>query len=287
MKARHLFITVAAVSILVSCIKNPGNEQQSLAEISKQELATALNERDQLLSLVKEVSKGLDEIKQLESIMSIAASKPGESTTNNVRILADITSLKEKIKQRKAKLAELEDNLQESTINNKELKETINAIRKQMDSQIEEIEYLKHQLISANEQIGLLNHTVDSLNATVSEVSDERDAARQTSAKLENELNICYYMVATKSELKKHNIIESGFLRKTKLMNGNFDKASFEVSDKRMLTHLPLNSTKIKILTNHPATSFEVIEENGEKVIKITNPDLFWSLTTYLVVQID
>lgn len=287
MKARYLFITVAAVTALVSCIRNPGNEQQSLAEISKQELATALNERDQLLSLVKEVSEGLDEIKQLENIMSIAASKPGESATKNARILADITNLKEKIKQRKAKLAELEDNLQESTINNKELKETINAIRKQMDSQIEEIEYLKRQLISANEQIGFLNHTVDSLNATVSEVSDERDAARQTSAKLENELNICYYMVATKSELKKHNIIESGFLRKTKLMNGNFDKASFEVSDKRMLTHLPLNSTKIKILTNHPATSFEVIEENGEKVIKIINPDLFWSLTNYLVVQKD
>ena len=49
-------------STMISCNGNKEKEQQSLAEISKQELATALSERDQLLSLVKEVSAGLNEI---------------------------------------------------------------------------------------------------------------------------------------------------------------------------------------------------------------------------------
>ncbi len=286
MKTRHLFISMVLTTMLFSCNGNKETDQQSLAEISKQELVTALNERDQLLSLVKDVSAGLNEIKQLENIMTIATNKP-ENPKQKAQILSDIASLKNKIQQRKAQLSDLENKLKRSTINNKELQETIEALRTQIDSQMEEIESLRQQLTAANEHIGVLNNTVDSLNTTVSTVTGERNEAREASVQLENELNTCYYVIATKSDLKSHNIIESGFLRKTKLMKGDFDKGYFIISDKRMLTTLPLNTNKAKILTNHPETSFEITEENGQKIIKITNPEQFWSLTNYLVVQKD
>ncbi len=272
-------------SMLFSCNVNNEKEQQSLAEVTKQELATALNERDQLLSLVKEVSAGLNEIKQLENIMTIAANKQYENPGQKNRILADIASLKKKIQQRKTHLDDLESKLQKSTINGKELQETIKALRTQIDSQMEEIESLRQQLTAANEHIGALNNAVDSLNTTVSTVTGERYAAQEASVKLENKLNACFYVIATKSELKKHNIIESGFLRKTKLMKGDFDKDFFVISDKRTLTTLPLNATKVKVLSNHPENSYELIEENGQKNLKINNPDKFWSLSNYLVIQ--
>lgn len=272
-------------SMLLSCNVNNEKEQQSLAEVTKQELATALNERDQLLSLVKEVSAGLNEIKQLENIMTIAANKQYENPGQKTRILADIASLKKKIQQRKTHLDDLESKLQKSTINGKELQETIKALRTQIDSQMEEIESLRQQLTAANEHIGALNNAVDSLNTTVSTVTGERYAAQEASVKLENKLNACFYVIATKSELKKHNIIESGFLRKTKLMKGDFDKDFFVISDKRTLTTLPLNATKVKVLSSHPENSYELIEENGQKTIKITHPDKFWSLSNYLVIQ--
>lgn len=272
-------------SMLFSCNVNNEKEQQSLAEVTKQELATALNERDQLLSLVKEVSAGLNEIKQLENIMTIAANKQYENPGQKNRILADIACLKKKIQQRKTHLDDLESKLQKSTINGKELQETIKALRTQIDSQMEEIESLKQQLTAANEHIGALNNAVDSLNTTVSTVTGERYAAQEASVKLENKLNACFYVIATKSELKKHNIIESGFLRKTKLMKGDFDKDFFVISDKRTLTTLPLNATKVKVLSSHPENSYELIEENGQKNLKINNPDKFWSLSNYLVIQ--
>ena len=272
-------------SMLLSCNVNNEKEQQSLAEVTKQELATALNERDQLLSLVKEVSAGLNEIKQLENIMTIAANKQYENPGQKTRILADIASLKKKIQQRKTHLDDLESKLQKSTINGKELQETIKALRTQIDSQMEEIESLRQQLTAANEHIGALNNAVDSLNTTVTTVTGERYAAQEASVKLENKLNACFYVIATKSELKKHNIIESSFLRKTKLMKGDFDKDFFVISDKRTLTTLPLNATKVKVLSSHPENSYELIEENGQKTIKINNPDKFWSLSNYLVIQ--
>lgn len=272
-------------SMLFSCNVNNEKEQQSLAEVTKQELATALNERDQLLSLVKEVSAGLNEIKQLENIMTIAANKQYENPGQKNRILADIACLKKKIQQRKTHLDDLESKLQKSTINGKELQETIKALRTQIDSQMEEIESLRQQLTAANEHIGALNNAVDSLNTTVTTVTGERYAAQEASVKLENKLNACFYVIATKSELKKHNIIESGFLRKTKLMKGDFDKDFFVISDKRTLTTLPLNATKVKVLSSHPENSYELIEENGQKNLKINNPDKFWSLSNYLVIQ--
>lgn len=198
-----------------------------------------------------------------------------------------MASIRHKIQQRRQQLLDLEAKLQNSTINNKELTETIDALRMQIDSQFEEIESLRRQLSSANEYIGTLSDTVDSLSSTVTTVTGERDAAQETSLQLENELNICYYIIGTKGVLKNHNIIESGFLRKTKLLKGNFDKNVFVTADKRTLDLLPLNSRKPRILTNHPEQSYELIDEKGEKTLRILDPDLFWSLTNYLVIQTD
>lgn len=287
MKKPHIIVSIVITSMLFSCCENKGHEQQSLENITKQELATALTERDELLALVKEISVGLEQIKRLENIMTIANAKPNENKSQKARILSEISNLKERIQQRKDQLQKLEAKLQNSTINNKELKETIEAMRIQIDSQMEEIESIKQQLTAANEQIDALNNTVDSLNTTVSTVTGERDSAQEVSVKLENELNICYYVIANKSDLKKHNIIESGFLRKTKLMKGDFDKSYFVISDKRTLDTLPLGTSNVKILTNHPEASYEITGKDGNKTIRITNPGLFWSLTDYLVIQKD
>ena len=288
MKTKHLIISIVITSLLCSCNRyNEQKQQQTLEDITKQELATALNERDELLSLVKEVSVGLEQIKHLENVMSIAAARPAETSVQKARILSDISNLKKRISQRREQLEQLEAKLQNSTINNKELQETIGALRVLIDSQMDEIESLKEQLTAAHKQIGALSTAVDSLNTTVSTVTDERDSAQETSARFENELNICYYVVATKSDLKNHNIIESGFLRTTTLMKGDFDKEFFIIGDKRTLDTLPLKTDKARILTNHPETSYRIVEENGQKVIKITNPNQFWSLTDYLVVQKD
>lgn len=281
-------IAIVIMSMLCSCNGNSDRRQmQSIEDVSKQELATALNERDELLSLVKDISAGIEQIKQLENVMTVAGVPGEESAGQRKQILADISCLKENVKLHKKQLTELETRLSNSTINNRELKETIGALRTLIDTQMDEIESLRRQLTKANRQIGELNSAVDSLNLTVSTVEGQRDTAMMSSERFENELNTCYYVVAKKSDLKDHNIIESGFLRKTRLMRGDFDKDFFVTGDKKTLNRLPLNTSKVKILTNHPASSYRIIEENEHKTIEISNPEQFWSLTNYLVVQAD
>ena len=41
------------------------------------------------------------------------------------------------------------------------------------------------------------------------------------------------------------------------------------------------------MLTNQPEDSYTIVDANGHKVLQITNPGKFWSLSNYLVIQTD
>lgn len=289
MKKKLLFGLVALLG-LAACNSGKSEEEmaeQARADATKQELETAVADRDQLLSLVNEINTGMEQIKQLENILTVSNNIPGETTGQREQIQSDIAAIQKALQERRLKLAELEKKLDSSNFTNNNLRKTIASLRGQIDSQAKEIETLKSNLGEANERIGQLDAAVDSLNTTVNDVANERDLAQQESIELANELNTCYYVIATKSELKDHKIIETGFLRKTKLMKGDFDQNFFTTADKRVLTSIALHSNKAEVLTNQPKNSYSIEDNNGQKILKITNPDLFWSLGNYLVIKID
>ena len=279
-------IGITGLLILSGC-----NDKKKLEEAEKQndatraELIEAVNDRDQLLSLVNEISAGMDQIKQLENILSVSGKN--ETPGQREQIQADIAAIQQTLQKRREKLAELEKKLSASSVANSELKKTIASLRSQIDSQAGEITTLRTDLSEATGKIGELDAAVDSLHTTVTTVTAERDSTEQQNTIITNELNQCFYAIGTKSELKDNKIIETGFLRKTKLMKGDFDQSFFTTADKRTLTTLDLNSDKAEVLTNQPAGSYVITEVNGHKVLLITNPVAFWSLSNYLVIKID
>ena len=95
---------------------------------------------------------------------------------------------------------------------------------------------------------------------------------------------LCYW---EQTRTQKNKIIESGFLKKTKVLQGDYDTQFFNIGDKRTLNKINLHSKKAKVLTNHPSNSYQIVDRDGIKVLEITNPNAFWNLTNYLVVQVD
>ncbi len=267
--------------------KSKKAEEEVLAQATREELATAVADRDQLLSLVNEINQGMDQIKQLENILTVSNNIPGETTTQREQIQSDIAAIQKALQDRREKLAELENKLANSNQNNNTLRKTITSLRAQIDSQTAEIASLRDNLGQAKERIGQLDAVVDSLNTTVSSVTDERNIAQEESVNLANELNTCYYAIGSKAELKARHIIETGFLRKTKLLKGDFDQTFFTTADKRTLSRIALHSKKAEIMTNQPEGSYVIDDDNGQKILVITNPDAFWSLSNYLVIKID
>lgn len=279
-------IGITGLLILSGCTdKKKLEEAEKQNDATRAELIEAVNDRDQLLSLVNEISAGMDQIKQLENILSVSGKN--ETPGRREQIQADIAAIQQTLQQRREKLAELEKKLSASSGANTELKKTIASLRSQIDSQAGEITTLRTNLSEATGKIGELDAAVDSLHTTVTTVTAERDSTEQQNTIITNELNQCFYAIGTKSELKENKIIETGFLRKTKLMKGDFDQSFFTTADKRTLTTLDLNSDKAEVLTNQPAGSYVITEVNGHKVLRITNPVAFWSLSNYLVIKID
>lgn len=250
--------------------------------------------QDTLLSLVNDLTDGMNQIKQLENIISTPGSLNGESASQKEQIKNDMVAIKQALEQRRQRLDELEKKLASSGAENSKLLKTIASLKQQLATQEQELVDLRDKLASANiqikelgETVSNLNTAVDSLNTSVATEKREREIAQEESVALSRELNTCYYAIGSKGELKKNKIIETGFLRKTKLMKGDFDQSYFTTADKRSLTSIPLNSKKAKVLTNQPAGSYTITDVNGMKVLNITNPEKFWSLSNYLVIQVD
>lgn len=287
---RRLFLSAMVGALaLTGCNGNKNQENAENAQnlATREELAAAVADRDQLISLVNDINQGMEQIKQLENILSVSNNIPGETLSQREQVQSDIAAIQKALQERREKLEALEKKLSKSSSENSTLRKTIAGLRAQIDSQTEEITLLKNNLGEAQMKIGELDAAVDSLKSTVSTVTDERNQAQEESVALANELNTCYYAIGSKSELKERRIIETGFLRKTKLMKGDFDQSFFTTADKRTLSRIALHSKKAEILTNQPSGSYIINDDNGQKVLVITNPDAFWSLTNYLVIKID
>lgn len=293
MKSTFALATISLALLMSSCggtgQKSSGQTSQDsiMAQSSREELLQAIQERDQLISLMNDIAATTAQIKNMEQIVSINAGNT--ESGQKQQLSSDLDAIKAELEFRREKIAELESKLSASGSKNSNLLATIETLKNEISTQSSEIEQLRTSLATANEKIAVLDQQVDSLNTQVAAVSQERDDAQRQALEQETLANACYYVVATKQELKDHNIVEGGgFLRKQKVLEGDFDKTFFIQADKRKLTSIPLYAKKAKVLTDlHPQDSYQLAEENGQKVLVITNPDSFWGLSNLLVVQID
>ncbi|MBQ5465688.1 MAG: hypothetical protein IIT60_00405, partial [Muribaculaceae bacterium] len=254
-----------------------------------------------LSTLANEVNDGLSEIKDMERIVTTnnLANEP-EDKKNQMK--NDILLIKNSVQERLNRLAELEEQLTRKEAiekfnesERKELLDKIEVLKTQLAQQQEMINTLTAKLEAANITIKNLNEKVDSLKTENTVMSNESKKAKEEAAKakeemerLNNELNECFYAVGSKKELKDHKIIESGFLRKTKVMqNSNIMYSYFTKADKRTLNQIALHSKKAQVMSKHPSGSYSIEEVGGQKVLNILNPNKFWELSNYLVVKID
>lgn len=287
-------LAVAVLAMLTACngdkLRNAEAENDQLRGDLRETLAT----QDSLLVLVNDISEGMSQIKDLERIIATPGALGSESASRKEQIKNDMIVIQQALQERRQRLEELEKKLQASSGENSTLRKTIQTLKTQIAEQQTEIATLTNQLASANVRIKELDNTIAGLNTTVDSLSTtanaqaaERARAEAEALAAENELNECFYAIGTGKELKAKKILEKKFLGKTKVMKGDFDESYFTAGDKRTLTSIPTHSKKAKIMTGQPKDSYEIEDQNGQKVIRITNPAKFWQLSSFLVIQVD
>lgn len=286
MKKLSSIIFIGAI-LLTACNGEKLKQAEERNVVLGDSLSVALANQDSLFMLINEISDGVNKIKGVENILTSSTDLSTETQSKKEQLRNDIVAIQHELQVRRERLVELEKKLKNSQYYSSTLKKTIENLNAEIAQQQQTITNLQESLVAANIKIEELDMAVDSLNTTVANVTQEKEIAQEESINLANELNTCFYAVGSKSELKEHKIIETGFLKKTKIMKGDFEQSYFTTADKRTLTSIPTHAKKAQILTNQPQDSYEIIDENGLKTIKIINADKFWSLTNYLVIQVN
>lgn len=293
-KIKFLVIGLVAMALMPGCRENATVNDNTLAVDSikselEDSLATASAEKDSLLALMDEINEGMLQIKQMQDIVTVQ-DLSRETPDRKQQLRADMIAIQEAIAERTKKLNDLEKRLSQSNNYTDKMKKTIEGLKTQLANQQGIIDDLTKQLAAAHVEIKNLNTRVDSLNTVTQTVREEKKAVQEENTRLTedvNTLNTCYYAIGSKKELKAHKIIETGFLRKTKIMEGDYEKSYFTKADKRTLSEIELRSNKAEVMSKHPKGSYSIVDVGGTKKLVITNPARFWEQSNYLVVKIN
>ena len=293
-KIMYLVWLMAGLAVLPACQRTNKLEAEAMRQDSinvalQDSINTANAEKDSLMQLMGDIADGMQQIKELEDIVSVN-NLNGETPDRKKQLRDDIVLIQEAINKHKQRLNDLEKRLKQSTNYSATMQKSIANLKAQLEDQQKTINNLTEQLAAAHIQIKNLNQSVDSLNTVNKAVMKEKEAAQQESKQLTNEvntLNTCYYVIGSNKELKANKIIESGFLRKTKILQGDFEMSYFTKADRRTLNEIPLHSNKAQLMTNHPKDSYEIVEHGNMKTLHILNPARFWEKSNFLVVKVD
>lgn len=281
---KKLFFIVCCAALLVTGCKDGKNSPEStnvhLADSLNEVIAQRDSEINDMMGTFNEVQEGLRQIGEAEGRVALA--KSGEGASSKQKMKEDIQFIAAQMKKNKELIAKLQKKLEGSSLNATQLKKTIEGLQAQLVEKEKQLQTLREELDKKDIHIMELDESVNNLNTNVSNLKTESQKKTETINAQDKQLNTAWYVFGTKKELKGQRILENG-----KVMNGNFNKNYFTKIDIRNTTEIKLYSKSVKLMTAHPSSSYTLVRDaNKQYTLRITNPQIFWSTSKYLVVLV-
>lgn len=238
------------------------------------------SEINDMMSTLNEIQEGLSAINQAENRLSIA--REGEGANKTAQIKENIKFIANTMARNRELMKRLQQQLRASRFNGDELRKTISNLTQQLDDKAQELQRLKAELDAKDIHIAELDEKIDNLNDNVENLQTDAQQKAQTISNQDKQLNTAWFVFGTKKELKEQHIMENG-----KVLQSNFNKNYFAKIDIRIDKEIKFYSKSARILTMHPSGSYTLTPDvNKQYVLRITNPQLFWSTSKYLVVLV-
>ncbi|WP_455069525.1 Cbp1 family collagen-binding glycoprotein adhesin [Prevotella aurantiaca] len=268
------------------------------AEIQNDSLRAIINARDNevndMMATLNQIQQGFAEINAAENRVTLA--KEGEKADKNTQIKENIQFIAQRMQENRELIKKLQQQLQSTGFKGEEMKKTLGQMTAQLAQKDKELQALRAELASKNIHIKELDQTITGLNTDVSNLKTEKQNLEtentnlQTESKQKSEtissqdmqLNTAWYVFGTKKELKEQRILADG-----KVLQGSFNKSYFTRIDIRTTREIKLYSKSASLLTAHPGSSYSLAKDaTGQYVLRITDPNTFWSTSKYLVMQV-
>ena len=288
---KPILLTLAVLLLLFSsCGKQSSDYQKLRAENdSLQNAKNKLqNEIDGYFSAMNQIEQNIEKIKSTENTISIQPVGQELDDDTRTKINEDLTYLNDMLQTNKEELARLKSKLKKSAFKSTELEQTITRLTKALEEETTNVALLRTELAKKDSLIVELSNTVTEKTRNIDELSTE-NSSKETKIKEQDEtIHTAWYVFGSKSELKDQKIITSdGLFSQQRVLQSDFNKNYFVKIDARNTKSIPLYSSHAKILTNHPKSSYTLEKQNGNFVLLIVNPNEFWSVSKYLVIEVD
>lgn len=287
---KRIFILLIGAGVLISCtnfgkkVTETDEYQRLQAEKDSLEavLRTSDAETQEMMAVISEVEANFDKIREAEKYISTQSAQSGEmSHDTKKRVQDNFQMIQEIMKRNKAQLAELNNKYANSNKQVASMQATIERLNREMQES-------STRLVELQEELSKREETIAQLSSDITELAQHAEEQSTTIKEQDKSLHTAYYVFGTANELKEQKILSGGFLKSTKVMQDTFNKDYFLQIDIREVSQIPLYAPKAKLWSTHPEGTYEFVKgANDNLTFHITDTQRFWSLTKYLIVEVN
>ena len=281
---KKLFAIILCASAIVACQEKKDVVPASQIVAQRDSLQQIIDSKDReindMMGTLNAIQEGFRLISAAEG--KVAVIKDGESTNKAEQIRQNIRTISQTMQHNRELIAKLRKQVRESNVRGEQLKAAIESFAAQLQEKDAQLQQLRAELQAKDIRIVELDNEVANLNTDVTTLKDESASKSETISAQDKQINTAWYVFGTKKELQGQNIYNKG-----KVLQSNFNKNYFTKIDIRVDKEIKLYSKDAKMLTAHPASSYTLTQDNNKQyVLRITNPQVFWSTSKYLVVLV-
>jgi chromosome segregation ATPase len=280
---KKVLILVIGLAAVVSC--KQGNPKADMVAAHQRDSLNQIivqkdNEINDMMSTLNDIEEGFREINEAENRVNLA--RKGEGANSKERIRENIQFIQSAMNQNRELVNKLKQQLRESTFKGDQLKRTVENMVRQLEEKDQQLQQLRAELDAKDLHIVELDEKIAGLNTNVSSLTEETAQKAQRINAQDKQLHTAWFVFGTKDELKEQQILKDG-----KVLQSNFNREYFTKIDIRIDKEIKLYSRSAKMLTAHPSSSYTLQRDaNKQYVLRITNPQLFWSTSKYLVILV-
>jgi hypothetical protein len=225
---------------------------------------------------MNDIKSNLDLIQGKQKTIFDKQANPEMLSAADPNLIADIENLGKLLNDNKSKIAKLKAEIKNNNTQMGAFEEMIITLSEEVEAKNMEVFQLQQDLENVDAAFGELfvafqEHSADVENVTIA-------------------LNTAFYSYGTKKELIANKVIttEGGVLGigKNNELADDFNKDYFTEVNINDLTEIPLGFDKVEMTTNHPKSSYELVEGDNISKLVIKDPKAFWSISKYLVMVV-
>ena len=281
---KNLLTLMIGLLVLTACKQQKDNTMELALTHQRDSLDRVIaqkdNEINDMVATLNDIEEGFRAINEAENRVTLARQNEGAASKERIRESMQFITMA--MQQNRELINKLRNQLRQSSVKGDQLRRTLDNLTQQMEEKDSAIKQLQAELQAKDMQIVELNEQVADLTTHVDNLREETTQKSQTISSQDKQLNTAWFVYGTKKELKEQHIIEDG-----KVLHSSFNRDYFTKIDIRVDKEIRLYSRSAKLLTAHAPSSYTLEQDaNKQYVLRIINPQLFWSTSKYLVVLV-